>query len=326
MVKTMFMRKIAAIGAVACAFTACKPNVSLTTPPSAGQVTFKNYMAIGNGYTAGFSDATLTVTSQLNSYPERLFEQFKTITDNNGAVGPFVQPLLHGDLGYPGPKKILANVTTACTGETMLSPIDYPNYVQDVADPIPYVSTANNGQINNIGIPNFRVVDYKFPNFVLANPYAKRFFSNNSGTANWRPLDELAYRVRTQHPTFFTLWMGIDDVLSYAFGGGQGDGTGRALPIAKGIYNQADISNFDSFAAYYDTALQVTLSISAQGALINIPDILELPFFTTIPYNGLHITRQSLVDSLTRMYPPSAGKRRSRSARTHSLLKITWAG
>src|SRR3954470_5522268 len=98
------MKKIYSIGAIALLlFSACKPNVNVTTPPSPGEVTFTNYMAVGNSLTAGYADGTLTHSGQLNSYPQRLFEQFQRV----GANGPFVQPELPGDYGYPRPKLVL---------------------------------------------------------------------------------------------------------------------------------------------------------------------------------------------------------------------------
>jgi hypothetical protein len=88
-----------------------------------------------------------------------------------------------------------------------------------------------------------------------------------------------------------------------AIGGGQGDGTGHALPLAGNLYNQTDISNIDVFRAYYDSILRVATSTGSGGAVVNIPDVTALPFFNTIPANGLNITRQSQADSLTRLYP-----------------------
>jgi hypothetical protein len=300
------MKRIALIGAAAaCMFAACKPNVSVTTPPTAGQAVFKNYLAIGSSFTAGVTDGSLFVTAQHNSFPQRLFEQFSTITDNNGAVGPFIQPYLVGDNGYPNPKLVLTTVHTFCGTDTMLGAVPYPNFVVNPADAQPFISSSNNGQINNIAVPLQRVIDYKYQGYALQNPWAMRSFLNTINVATWRPIDELSYRVRNQHPTFFTFWMGVDDVMGYAVAGGQGDGSANALPVnpAAGIYNTNDISNYDSFVAYYDTALKTVISTSSMGALINIPNILELPFFTTIPYNGLKITRKSFIDSLHAMYP-----------------------
>ena len=297
------MRKIYIIGAVACLFTACKPSVNITNPPTNGKAQFTNYLAIGDNYTAGFADNSLTVTGQLNSFPERLFEQFLLV----GAKGNFVQPLLSTDYGFPGPKKILAITHTACSPfDTSLGPIDFPNFTVSPADYLPYVSTINNGQINNMGAQGLRVVDFVFHGYAplisgLGLPYAARFF-HNPATAS--PKDELSYRVHNLHPTFFTLWLGLNDVLGYAAKyGGQGDGTGHALPTTLGLFNDNDISNVDTFRLYYDSLLNVAISEGAEGALINIPDIRQLPFFNTIPANGLTLNTQAEVDDLRARWP-----------------------
>lgn len=295
------MRKIYIIGAMACLFAACKPSVNVNKTAVSGDVDFSNYLAIGNSYTAGYADASLTVSGQLNSYPQRLFEQFALI-QNRGAKGPFVHPLLHSDNGYPSPKKILGLVYNYCNPQdSMWSAVDYPNYVPDPIDPQLFVSPANSGQINNIGVPGLRVVDYPVAGYALQNKYAERFFNNTFGT----PLDQLAFMVHNLHPTFFTLWMGTDDIMGYALSGGQGDGTGTAVPLALNYYNPNDISPYTTFEKIYDTALTVAISTGASGALINIPDVASLPFFTTVPANGLRLNTEEEAANMQAYYATS---------------------
>lgn len=290
------MKRIYIIGAAAFLFAACKPKVNVTTPPSAGEVVFSNYMAIGSTFTSGFADNSLTVSGQLNSYPQRLFEQFETIKSGNGATGPFVQPLVSGDNGYPNPKLILGPVTY-CDGTVAMAPVN-TTMPLDSNGSWQYISPINNAQINNTAIPGIRVADYLVAGYAGLNPYAKRFFYNPAQ----RPIDELYSRVFNLHPTFFTLWLGVNDVLGYAAAGGQGDGTGGALPVAANIYNTNDITPTAVFTAIYDSIVTAASSTTASGALINIPDISALPYFTAIPSNGLIVMRQSQADSLHAIY------------------------
>ena len=293
------MKKIYTIGVLACLFAACKPNVNVTTTPTQGEADFTNYLAIGSSYTAGFADNSLYVTGQLNSFPERLFEQFSLV----GAKGPFVQPLLPGEYGYPRPKKVLWLTHSLCNfGDSSLSPVDYPNPLDSVGS-ARFVSTVNNGQINNIGTPGLRVVDYPVVGWAVQAapngfPYAQRFYHTPSST----PMEELAYRVHTLHPTFFTFWMGMDDVLGYALSGGQGDGSANVAPQLLNYFNPKDISNIVTFESFYDTAVNMSISTGSNGALINIPDITAFPFFTTVPANGLTINTQAQVDALQARY------------------------
>jgi hypothetical protein len=290
------MRKIYIIGALACLVSACKPSVNITVPPTAGDATFTEYLAIGNSLTAGYADNSLYVTGQLNSYPQRLFEQFATIGDR-GAKGNFYQPLLHGDMGYPGPRKVVGLVGS-CLGDTSIGAIDLPGFAADAEDAKAYVSGGPKNQVNNIGVPGIRIADYPVDNYAMSNPYAKRFYYDVTKP----PLEELYSRVRNLHPTFFTVWLGANDVLGFATAGGQGDGSGNALPVFGNYYAGNDITPNAVFKRYYDTVVSVATSLGAKGALINIPDITTIPFFTTIPSNGLYISRQTLADSLTAFY------------------------
>ena len=288
------MRKIYIIGAITLLFAACKPNVKISAPVSGGTATFTNYLAIGNSLTSGYANNSLTLSGQVNSYPERLFEQFSTITDGRGAKGPFIQPLLHSDNGYPSAKLILSTVTDTCTGITSMAPISFPNFTADALDAVKYTSPANHGQINNIGVPGIRIADYDVPNYSTFNPYSARFYNNTAGT----PMDELWYMVRNLGPTFFTMWLGANDVLGYASAGGQGHGADSAAPIFGNLFNTSDITPTYVFEALYDSALKVATSQGASGALINIPDVTTGPFFTEIPANGLYLARQTQADSL----------------------------
>lgn len=292
------MKKLYTIGAMACLFAACKPSVKVSVPLSAGKADFRNYLAIGNSLTAGYADNSLYVTGQLNSYPRRLFEQF-TLLGERGAEGNFYQPLLHADMGYPGPRKVVSLVYN-CNGDSSVAPIDLPSFSADLEDAKPYVSNGPNGQINNIGVPGIRVADYTVNGYGALNPYAARFYSNTGAT--WSPKDELRYRVINLQTTFFTMWLGSNDVLGFATAGGQGDGSGNALPVSGNYYSTVDITPLQVFKDNFDSAVAISTSRGARGALISIPDISSIPFFTTIPIKGLYISRRTLADSLTAKY------------------------
>ncbi len=290
------MKKVYIIGAMAAMFTACKPSVNVTTPATSGNANFTNYLAVGCSYTAGYADKSLTVSGQLNSYPQRLFEQFHTIADGQGAVDPFILPLLPSDNGYPEAKLIMGTVTH-CDGRISLSPIANPMPL-DTNGSWRFKSMINNDQINNIGVPKLRVADMTVQGYAAANVYAKRFFYDAAKT----PLAELQSRVRNVHPTFYTVWMGVTDVLGFATSGGSGDGTGDAVPVALNIYDSKDITPTKVFEDLYDSIVTAVSSEGALGALIGLPDITKLPYFTTVPANGLYLSRQGQVDTLRMIY------------------------
>ncbi|GAA4462997.1 SGNH/GDSL hydrolase family protein [Nemorincola caseinilytica] len=291
------MKKIYAIGAVAFMFAACRPNANVTTPATSGNANFTNYLAVGCSFTAGYGDNSLTVSGQLNSYPQRLFEQFETIKDGKGAVGPFIQPLVTGDNGYPEPKLVLSTVTH-CDGKISMAPVK-TTLPLDSNGSWRFVNPVNNNQVNNVSVPKLRVADIPVQGYAGPNAYARRYFYDPTK----RPLDEIYARVYNVHPTFFTLWLGITDVLGYAVSGGQGNGSRLAVPVTLNIYNSNDITPDAVFAANYDSVLTALTSTGAFGALLSIPDITALPYFTTRPMNGLHITSKGFADTLMALYP-----------------------
>jgi len=297
------MRKLYILGAIACIFTACRPSVTINKPVAGGTtpgglpVYYTNYMAIGSATTAGAADGTLYLIGQDNSYPQRLFEQFSTVTGNQSAKGPFIQPWMVSNEGYPTLKLVIGTIMDTCQGTSSLGPVTDSGKV-NAANGNLYTSPANNGQINNIAVPEIRVADYDVAGYASLNPLAARFYNNANGT----PMDELSHTINNLYPTFFTFWLGEYDVLGYALAGGQGDGniTGPyvAVPLFLNFYNKSDITPLSVFETLYDSALHLAWSIGSSGALINIPDYTTAPFFTTIPANGLFLTRQSQADSL----------------------------
>lgn len=266
---------IAAMAAIT--VTSCKSKIEPEIP-SAGEANFANYVAIGNSLTAGFADGTLYKSGQENSYPNMLAGQFQLV-----GGGAFKQPLLNDDAGWPSLKRVLGIKPNCATGVPGLSPVLYSG--------TPDASNANNisgaGPYNNLGVPGVRCIDYGFAGYGSLNPYSARFYSNaqKAGTP-------MAVALASQ-ATFFTCWLGNNDVLGYATGGGEGT-VGGIMP--------GDISPVATFKAVYDALIDGMTANGAKGALMTIPDVSATPFFTTIPAKGLALTRQGQVDSLNAAY------------------------
>ena len=258
-------KKIFAALLAACSLAACKPNLE-PSKPSAGNADFSTYVALGNSLTAGYADGALYRSGQLSSFPAMLAEQFRMV----GLQGDFKQPLLTTEYGLLGPKRVLGQ-STDCKGVTSLGPVLYQN-ASDTAGRGAGISGG--GPYHNMGVPGIRAIDFLFPGYAMLNPYAARFFANPSTT---RPLDE-ALRIQA---SFFSIWLGSNDVLGYALSGGSGM-VGGAGPN--------DISPLSIFKISYDSVINAMTRRGAQGVLINIPDITSIPYFTTVPRNGLVLT------------------------------------
>ncbi|MEO6832517.1 MAG: SGNH/GDSL hydrolase family protein [Chitinophagaceae bacterium] len=265
-------------GLAVLAFAGCKPHLD-TQAFNNGGLDFTRYVAVGNSLTAGYANNSLCRSSQMSSYPSILAQQFSAF-----GGGAFLQPLLKSEVGFPGPKLILGYTTDSVTGVTSLGPIPDPAPSDNAGDE---ANIAAQGPFNNLGVPGIRAIDFLIPGYGSLNPYAKRFFSSMTA----RPLAELG----RMNPTFFTAWIGNNDVLGYATSGGSGT-------INGGFLDQNSISNSTLFAVALDSVVNRMTAGGAKGVLLSIPDVTAIPFFTTIPYNGLVLTRQGQVDSLNGAY------------------------
>jgi len=251
--------------------SSCKSNIE-PEKATAGEADFSSYVAIGNSLTAGFADGTLYKSGQESSYPSMLAGQFK-LADG----GDFKQPLLPGEAGWPYapalgrfPKRVLG-YTTDCLGNSSLSPVLFSGVI-DTAGSSQNVAVA--GPYNNVGIPGIRCIDFGVAGYGMLNPYASRFFANPGVQ---RPLEVALAAV----PTFFSMWLGSNDVLGYATSGGEGVVGGVTLN---------DISPLSAFKATYDASVEALVNQGAKGVLINIPDVTAIPYFTTINPMGLNLS------------------------------------
>lgn len=262
----MKFKYLVLIASAAGLLSSCKNNFKSLDTPTAGEADFSKYVAIGNSLTAGYADNSLTRDGQENSYPNMLSQQFKMVGGGN-----FVQPLLPGSYGWPSAKYTLG-YQTDCKGVTALGPIPNPA----AADTAGSSNRIGNIDYNNLGVPGIKVAHLGINGYGVFNPYAARFFRNPSLQT---PLEVFL----AQSPSFFTVWLGGNDVLGYATSGGEGNIGGMGT---------ADITHPELFKTMYDSLVNNLVKGNAKGVLINIPDVTSIPFFTTIDRNGATVTAE----------------------------------
>jgi len=268
----------------------CKP--TLDEPKyTAGEADFSSYLAIGSNTTAGYMNNALTLEGQLQSFPALLANQFSL-----AGGGIFNQPLVNAGNGY-------SYDFVALTAEGKLNLINSINCkgLNDVDLKVSSVNTddrrwiGNKGPFNNMGIPGAKSFNLYSQLFgkggVTGNPYFYRMASDTGASSGLS--STVLGDASMVDPTFFTLWIGAHDVLWYAIAGGE--------PGGEIFYNITPTSQFD---ASIDTIISELTSGGAKGLVANIPDIADLPFFNTIPYNGLILT-QAQADSLNLLSPPN---------------------
>lgn len=273
--------KYIALPAIAFGFIACEPeleeDITDGTFYTSGDANFSNYVAVGNSLTAGFADSALYITGQENSYPNIMATQFSLV-----GGGEFTQPLVNDNLGglLLGGTQITQNRFVLATDEN-----GNPGPAVLAGTPTTDVANALTGNFNNMGVPgakSFHLVAPGYGNVAgvatgQANPYYARFASSATATVIG---DAVA-----QSPTFFSLWIGNNDILGYATAGGSGvDQTGNFDPTT---YGSNDITDPNVFASVYSQQVDLLVGTGAQGVLVNLPDVTSIPFFTTVPAQAI---------------------------------------
>ncbi len=267
---------------------ACKPHIEEPTVDK-GSLDVTKYVAVGNSITSGYADNALYYDGQQTSFANLLSGQFSKI-----GGGAFKQPLVNPSsvgVGSTGGARLVLAPKSDCLGNTSLSPV--PSAAMGDLTIFAGNIYASDGPFNNMGVPGAKSTTTIYPGygnpangFGKYNPYFMRMASN-SATAS------ILQDVMSQNPTFFTLFIGSNDVLLYALAGAAND---SITPVAgaPGV----------GFDASMDVIVNTLISGGAKGAIGNIPDITSLPYFTTVPYNGLVLTSQSQVDALNTAYTP----------------------
>lgn len=255
--------------------TVIPPNGEQPDPVYAsGSANFSNYVSLGNSLTAGYSDAALFIDGQEASFPNMLAGSF-----SKAGGGDFTIPYMSDNLGGAtlGGNPILGNrlYLDFSTG----SPKPVPVSGQGATE----IGSKLSGAFNNMGVPgakSFHLVAPGYGNVAgvalgLANPYYARFASSPTSTV-------LGDAV-SQNPSFFTLWIGNNDVLSFATSGGSG--VNQAGNLDPTTYGGNDITDPNVFASVYNSILQALTANGAKGAIANIPNVTTIPYFTTVPHN-----------------------------------------
>lgn len=237
--------------------------------PSAGEADFSKYVALGNSLTAGYSDGALFIAGQNNAYPKLLADQFATVGGGEFKT-PFMNDNFGGLLAAGAP---IQGVRLIFNGT---SPVPLPGAV-----PSTDIINTLSGPFNNMGVPgakSFHLLAPGYGNIAgvslgLANPYYVRFASS----ATSRIIDDAV----VQSPTFFSLWIGNNDVLSYATSGGIG--VNRIGNLNPATYGSNDITDPTVFANAYSGIVDAMTAGGAKGVVANIPYVNTVPFFKTIP-------------------------------------------
>jgi lysophospholipase L1-like esterase len=238
-------------------------NMSVTQ----GKANFAKYVALGNSLTSGYRDGALYSDGQTESYPNML----ASMMQKAGGAMTFNQPMIPNNIGgfqgLPGfAGKLVLKVNNGKLGPEALP-------AEGTLDNI-----ASSGPYQNLGVPGAKSFHLGIANYGMMNPYYARFSTGISPVA----------AAVAQQPTFFSLWIGNNDVLSYATSGGMGtDQTGNTNAATYGSNDITDPNVLVGSITQYVNALMAGANGAKGGVLANIANVTSIPFFTTVPYNPL---------------------------------------
>jgi hypothetical protein len=248
-------------------------------PPSPGNADFTKFVVLGNSLTAGFQGNALFDMGQMNSLGIILSQQFALV-----GGGEFIQPdinhengfnSLFSDLSDPNPANWIIKGRLILTGDP---PLPTATDSDLGAVPIPIVNPGfiyTGAPVNNFSVPGIFLGQALIPQtgdwslFGLdprVNPFYARFASNPG-------VSTLIGDAVSAGGTFFTLWLGNNDVLLYAITGASG---------------LAPLTSPSDFAFQYGAALSImTTDPNIQGVVANVPEVESLPFFKLVAWNAI---------------------------------------
>jgi len=211
-------------------------------------------------------NGALYTEGQTHSYPAILAAQMKLV-----GGGDFNQPDINAVNGYYGVSG------TTVLGRLYLKGTTSPKPTPKIPGDVPTPFTGDKTKLNNFGVPGLTLLTAIIPNTggpASGNPaynplYAR--FASNPGTST--VIGDAAAAL-ANGGTFFTFWLGNNDVLGYATGGAS---------------DPSILTSVSNFQIRLNQALGTLLSANteAKGAVANIPNVTSIPFFSTVAYNSI---------------------------------------
>ncbi len=235
----------------------CKPEIDSPAGTTAGQANFSKYIAVGNSLTSGYADNGLYLEGQKVAFPNLIADKMKSV-GGGSFTSPFFTDAQASGSGY-------LQLTALVNGVPTITPVPGAALSNGKL-------TKYSGEIQNLGIPGMRL-DLAFdPTFTFsqANIYFERLLTDAQvGKTNYSQF------VQGRNHTFFSLWLGNNDVLGYATNGGvTTDATNR-------------LTDKSTFSFLYTNMLNILTAAGQKGVVATIPDVTAIPFFNTVTIPAL---------------------------------------
>jgi hypothetical protein len=298
------MNKILLITAIILTAIACRKVEFEEVERTSGDADFTTYIAVGNSLTQGFQDGGVYEEGQENSYPAIIARQMELVFED---MNNWRQPTIYGNgSGYMHLEWLNGEIEVISPGDTIGNP------TEEDGSWATWGASEKSQKFNNLGISGITLmqcvalnddekiinngilggfhvlippfVDYEVP----GNPFARFMdFGENPHPflGGGTPIQYIDH-IRNSDATFFTCWLGDNDVLGYATSGGIPTYIDGTL-LGMGTIEYGNLSDPIAFRQKYDSVLTAFNSIGAKGVCATIPDVTVIPYFNTFTVDGI---------------------------------------
>lgn len=238
----------------------CKPTFESSVGTSRGNADFTKYIAVGNSLTAGFADGGLYLEGQKTAFPNLIAAQMKAVGGGNFTSPFFAEAQANGSgylklTGFTNGLPVIAEETSS------LAYRDAAKHLTKYAD-----------EVQNLGVPGMRL-DLAFDQSGQVSG-AINYFERLLPDVQVGKTNYFTFAQGRNH-TFFSFWLGNNDVLGWATNGGVTTGVANSL-TAKATFTQL-----------YANFIAALTANGQKGVVATIPDVTAIPYFNTVTVSAL---------------------------------------
>lgn len=261
--------------------TSCAPELEYEEW-STGEISTNSVVFVGGTSTSGYADDGLYLDAQANSFASIIATQLNLVAEFDYSM-PEVSASSVG-INFSGLSKLELGYKTDCKNVTGLSPIRTSSVGdQSVLNPLNPTKAYSNLGIPGLSTIHSTQLGLADNNSSLFNPFFGRIATSSNAS--------IVSEAQSLNPTFSVIRFGEDDILNYASAGATG-----SVPDAQG----PDGVGFHGSIAALIGAL---VDNGGKGVIGNVPNVLDFPYFTTIPFDGLNLDAENTV-TLNQIFNP----------------------
>lgn len=253
--------------------------------PDPGRADFSRIAAFGGTAMSGMQDGALYREGQQNSIPALICEKLTTVGGHIllQALVPDGMSLGLNPYPWETPYQSRSHLgdRTDCNGEVSLGPVKDTLSEADLAGTT--IWDRFSGTVADFTVPGSSLWDLDRKD--IGDDHLDGGVSVFASRLPFAGSNKSILEAMVEHdPTFVIAWPGMDEVWNWAGKGGT-----TYLPDAA------------TFRARLDSVLGALTVNGAKGVIATVPDVDNIPFFTTIPPRALTLT-QGAADSLNDLY------------------------